>query len=93
MAVYVYRCAEHGIVENSRPIGTAAVAVPCPACGSSAARIYTAPRLSLGSSTRRALIDRTEHTRDEPDVVAGPPPRPGPPAVARHPGLPRLPRP
>jgi putative FmdB family regulatory protein len=94
MAVYVYRCAEHGTTEESWPIGTAAAAVPCPACGSSAARIYTAPRLSLGSSTRRALIDRTERTRDEPDVVSAPPPRRGGGAAAgRHPALSRLPRP
>jgi putative FmdB family regulatory protein len=94
MAVYVYRCAEHGITEETWPIGTAAAAVPCPACGSSSARIYTAPRLSLGSSARRALIDRTERTRDEPDVVSAPPPRRGGAArVARDPVLRRLPRP
>jgi putative FmdB family regulatory protein len=93
MAVYVYRCAEHGMTEAARPIGTAGTTMPCPTCGSTAARIYTAPRLSLGSSARRALIDRTERTRDEPDVVSAPPPRPGGPAVARHPALRRLPRP
>jgi putative FmdB family regulatory protein len=94
MAVYVYRCAEHGRTEASSPIGTAAAAVPCPACGSSAVRIYTAPRLSLGSSARRELIDRTERTRDEPDVVSAPPPRRrGGAAVARDPVLRRLPRP
>ena len=93
MAVYVYRCIEHGTTEESRPIGTAGAAVPCPTCGAAAARVYTAPRLSLGSPARRALIDRTERTRDEPDVVSAPPPRPGGPAVARHPALGRLPRP
>ncbi len=67
MAVYVYRCAEHGTVEESRPIGTAAAAVPCPACGSAAARIYTAPRLSLGSATRRA----GEHACRTGDVTGG----------------------
>lgn len=94
MAVYVYRCTEHGTTEASKPIGTAAAAIPCPTCGSSAARVYTAPRLSLGSSARRALIDRTERTRDEPDVVCSPPPRRGAGVtVARDPALPRLPRP
>jgi putative FmdB family regulatory protein len=94
MAVYVYRCAEHGVTEEARPIGTAAAAVPCPACGSPAWRVYTTPRLSLGSSDHRALLDRTERTRDEPDVVAAPPPRRGGRAVAgRNPALRRLPRP
>ena len=96
MAVYVYRCADHGPTEESRPLGTAAAAVPCPACGSPAPRVFTAPRLSLGSPARRALIDRTERTRDEPDVVSAPPCRPGgagAAAVARNPALRRLPRP
>jgi putative FmdB family regulatory protein len=96
VAVYVYRCTEHGLTEVTRAMGTAAAAVPCPECDLQAARVFTAPRLSLGSPARRALIDRTERTRDEPDVVSAPPPRPGgagAAAVARNPALRRLPRP
>jgi hypothetical protein len=75
-------------------MGAAAPALACPVCGAPATRVYTAPRLSLGSPARRALLDRTERTRDEPDVVAAPPPRPGRrrPDVPR-PALSRLPRP
>lgn len=96
MAVYVYRCTEHGLTEVIRAMGTAAAAVPCPTCDLRATRVFTAPRLSLGSPARRALIDRTERTRDEPDVVSAPPGRPGgtgAAAVARNPALRRLPRP
>ena len=93
MAVYVYRCTEHGPTEVTLAMGTAHAAVPCPACGLQATRVFTAPRLSLGSPARRALIDRTERTRDEPDVVSAPPPRAGASAVARNPALRRLPRP
>jgi hypothetical protein len=91
----VYRCPEHGTTESSWAMGAAATSVACPVCGAIATRVFTAPRLSLGSSTRRALLDRTERTRDEPDVVATPPPRPG--ASRRADALPpawsRLPRP
>ncbi len=97
MVLYVYRCAEHGVTEHSRPIGAAGRTAPCPTCGSAAARVFTAPRLSLGSSARRALIDRTERTRDVPDVVSAPPPRPSgrgrPDPTASNPALRRLPRP
>ncbi|MGY1683878.1 zinc ribbon domain-containing protein [Geodermatophilus sp. SYSU D01176] len=95
MAVYVYRCTQHGLTEVTRAMGTAAATVPCPACDLPAIRVFTAPRLSLGSPARRALIDRTERTRDEPDVVSAPPPPPGgaAAAVARNPALRRLPRP
>jgi putative FmdB family regulatory protein len=93
MVVYVYRCAKHGLSEQRSPIGTADPTAACPTCGSAATRVFTAPRLSLGSPARRALIDRTERTRDEPEVVSAPP-RPGRSApVTADPALRRLPRP
>ena len=96
IAVYLYRCPDHGTTEAHRPMGTAPAAVECPACGSAATRVFTAPRLSFGSPVRRALIDRTERTRDQPDVVSTPPRRPGPARradVLSNPALSRLPRP
>jgi hypothetical protein len=77
-------------------MGAATATIPCPACGAVAARVFTAPRLSFGSPVRRALLDRTERTRDQPDVVSAPPPGPGPGRradVFRNPALSRLPRP
>ena len=76
-------------------MGAAPADVRCPACGAAAARVFTAPRLSFGSPARRALLERTERTRDEPDVVSTPPqPRPGRRAgVLGNPALSRLPRP
>jgi hypothetical protein len=60
------------------------------------ARVFTAPRLSLGPPTRRALIERTERTSERPDVVAAPPPARDTRRradVTRNPALSRLPRP
>lgn len=96
IAVYLYRCADHGTTETRCAMGAAPAEVPCPACGSTAARVFTAPRLSFGSPVRRALVERTERTSDQPDVVSAPPP--GPRAgrradVLRNPALSRLPRP
>lgn len=94
MAVYAYRCTDHGAMEASFPIGTAGGTTPCLTCGAPAARVFTAPRLSLGSSARRRLIDRTERSRDEPDVVSAPPSRPGRDLPRpQNPALSRLPRP
>jgi putative FmdB family regulatory protein len=96
IAVYLYRCPDHGTTETRCAMGAAPAAVECPACGTPAARVFTAPRLSFGSPVRRALVERTERTRDEPDVVSSPPPGPGPGRradVLRNPGLSRLPRP
>ena len=94
MVLYVYRCDDHGLTEHSLPIGTAGRTARCPACDSPSVRVFTAPRLSLGDATRRALIDRTERTRDEPEVVSSPGPRQIRTApVATNPALLRLPRP
>ncbi|SDE70775.1 hypothetical protein SAMN05660485_01610 [Blastococcus fimeti] len=94
MAIYVYRCDTHGATERSLPIGTAQRTTECTTCGATAFRVYTAPRLSLGDATRRALIDRTERSADQPDVVSSPGPRPTRRApVAANPALRRLPRP
>ena len=96
IAVYLYRCPDHGTTETRCAMGAAPAAVECPACGTPAARVFTAPRLSFGSPVRRALVERTERTRDEPDVVSSPPPGRGPGRradVLRHPALSRLPRP
>ncbi|MBM7808284.1 putative FmdB family regulatory protein [Geodermatophilus bullaregiensis] len=92
MAVYQYRCADHGLLEVARPIGTAADREPCPTCAAPASRVLTAPRLSLGSARNRALIDRTRRTADAPAVVPAPPPS-RPAARAANPALARLPRP
>ncbi|MGY2082312.1 zinc ribbon domain-containing protein [Blastococcus sp. SYSU DS0539] len=94
MAQYVYRCDDHGLTERALPIGTAERTTPCATCGAAAVRVFTAPRLSLGDATRRALIDRTERSRDEPEVVSSPGPRPARrPPVPASPALRRLPRP
>lgn len=94
MVLYVYRCDDHGSTERSLPIGTAERTTRCTTCGSTAVRVYTPPRLSLGDATRRALIDRTERTRDQPEVVSSPGPRPVRRApAATNPALRRLPRP
>ncbi len=95
MAIYVYRCDTDGVTERSLPIGTARQTTTCLICGGSAMRVFTPPRLSLGDATRRALIDRTERTRDEPEIVSSPGPRPVGriPAAAANPALRRLPRP
>jgi hypothetical protein len=96
IAVYVYRCPEHGRTETNCAMGAATAVVACPMCGAVAGRVFTAPRLALGSPVRRALIERTERSREQPDVVSAPPPGPGARQradLSRNPALRRLPRP
>ena len=96
MATYQYRCDEHGLVETTCPIGTAPPELNCTACGQPAKRTYSSPRLALADRRTVALLDRTESTREAPDVVTALPPRaPGraTPRVRASPAQRRLPRP
>jgi putative FmdB family regulatory protein len=93
MATYLYRCPDHGVLEVSRPMGTAPSQCTCPQCDGAASRVFTAPRLSRGSAAHRALLDRTGATADSPAVVSAPPPAPRRATPPRNPALSRLPRP
>ncbi len=93
MAVYAYRCADHGVHEVSRPIGTAAEREACPECAAPTSRVFTAPRLSSGSASARALLDRTGRSASEPAVVSAPPPSRRPVRRPTDPRLAKLPRP
>lgn len=97
MATYRYRCDTDGPRDVVRPIGTAEDTLDCPECGAEMRRVFAAPMLAPGSSAARSLIDRTERTRERPDVVSAPPPAAGRRATAPHhpanPAWSRLPRP
>ena len=96
MATYQYRCDEHGLVETTCPMGTAPAELRCTACGRPARRRYSSPRLGLADKRAVALLDRTERTREAPDVVTAVPPRAPSRATPRAPASPaqrRLPRP
>ena len=70
MATYTYRCAIDGPVDVRRPIGTAPVTVPCPACGATSYpgdhRAHARPRRPGPDG----VLDRTAASRFEPDVVS-----------------------
>ena len=96
MAWYEYRCERHGVVEVSRPIGQATAKAPCPVCAVEAVRVFSAPIVSLAHRGRMAAIDRTEKSRDEPEVVSSLPRRPPSkrtPMAPPNPALQCLPRP
>jgi putative FmdB family regulatory protein len=96
MATYQYRCDQDGVVDVHQPMGTATQAWPCPVCGADAVRVFSVPMVSFASRARMAAIDRAEKSRDQPDVVTAPPPRPASrrtPVAPPNPALKRLPRP
>lgn len=88
MATYAYRCQECGPFEVRLPMGTAGEVSGCPACGSPARRVFTAPGLGRSSPALSAARAREERSQEAPEVVTRvTPERP------EHPALSRLPRP
>lgn len=97
MAIYEYRCEQHGPFDVNRPLGTAAASEACPQCGAVSSRVISAPMFS--SSARRgvfAAIERADKSRYQPEVVTSLP-RTGvykrTPMATMTPQRARLPRP
>jgi putative FmdB family regulatory protein len=96
MATYEYRCDDDGMLEITRPLGTAPQAITCPVCGRPARRVFSKPMLSSLPPALVGAIDHAEKTRDKPDVVTSLPPAGGrkrTPVLPLTPTLRRLPRP
>ncbi|MFM9959592.1 MAG: FmdB family zinc ribbon protein [Phycisphaerales bacterium] len=97
MAIYEYRCKQHGVFEITRPLGTAPASAPCSACGSEARRVISLPMVISGRrSAWSAAIEHAEKSRYEPEVVTSVPAsgaRRRTPVLPLTPVLQRLPRP
>jgi hypothetical protein len=96
MARFEYRCKQDGLVELTRPVGTAPPSWPCPVCGADMPRIFGAPMLSHADRRLMSAIDRSKQSADAPEVVTSLPPKRSPKRARvrpENPALRRLPRP
>jgi putative FmdB family regulatory protein len=94
VAIYEYRCRDHGSFERSLPMGTATRSSACPTCGGDANRVFSAPMTSRTPGPLAAMLAREEASRDHPEVVTSVPPRNRPRRPAASPDvLARLPKP
>jgi putative FmdB family regulatory protein len=96
VAIYEYRCDDHGVFEVIRPIGETGPTLGCPACGGDARRVFSKPMLSSSPPALVAAIDHAEKSRHEPEVVTSWPrtgARKRTPVLPLTPTLRRLPRP
>ena len=97
MVAYEFRCPDDGAIEVSAPMGQAPATAVCPRCDGPARRSFSAPMTREGSSSARSLIEASERSASEPQVVSALPSRPSTRAPQRrapqNPALQRLPRP
>ena len=96
MALYEFACPGCRPVEAFFPMGWAPESIACPHCGGRAARVFSAPYLSISGRAAFKLIDSTERSAHEPQVVTGALPqttRGGTVTITPHPLHRKLPRP
>lgn len=96
MAIYEYKCQEHGRADVEFPMGTAPASVTCDVCGAESQRAYSSPMVSNVDQRRMKTIDATKSTSDRPEVVTSIPSdgrRRKQPMAPPDPRLQKLPRP
>ncbi|MEC5202318.1 MULTISPECIES: FmdB family zinc ribbon protein [unclassified Arthrobacter] len=69
MAIYEYRCPDDSPFEVSHRIGEAPDSLACPSCGKPSRRMISAPHLSKAGSAAFGLIDSTQRSASEPEIV------------------------
>lgn len=72
MASFDFRCESHGIATLTMSVHDVHDTAACPTCGALSRRVFTAPQLRLGNSSARRLLDATQRTAFEPEVVSAP---------------------
>ncbi|WP_185991233.1 zinc ribbon domain-containing protein [Janibacter cremeus] len=90
---YEFSCADHGHFDIHASIRDIPHFALCPMCSGRSKRVFSTPRLNLGDSRARQLLDATGATADTPRVVSSPPSIPRrPQRVTYDPRAQRLPR-
>ncbi|MCG7426241.1 zinc ribbon domain-containing protein [Helcobacillus sp. ACRRO] len=95
MPLYEFSCDGGHLTEKLLPISSETRSIACPACDGEATRRISAPAVSTADPTRMKLMDSTQATAHQPQVVSSVPSglsqRSTP--VTRNPQHQKLPRP
>lgn len=74
MPTYAFRCASGDHFDAHYSINDVPSTTTCPSCAGPAKRVMTAPHLSKAGTSAYGLIERSERSAHEPDIVQGRPP-------------------
>lgn len=69
MAIYQFRCDEHGGIELEAAMGTAPPTLSCPGCDRQARRVFSAPMLGRTPRAVATAFEGSQRSADQPDVV------------------------
>jgi putative FmdB family regulatory protein len=96
VALYEFACPGCRPIEAFFPMGSAPESIDCPECGGRAPRVFSAPYLSVAGRAAFKLIDSTQRSALEPQVIDGALPQTmseRAPKMTSHPLHRKLPRP
>jgi putative FmdB family regulatory protein len=71
VALYEFACPGCRPIEAYFPMGSAPESIECPECGGRAPRVYSAPYLSVSGRAAFKLIDSTQKSSQETQVIDG----------------------
>jgi putative FmdB family regulatory protein len=71
VALYEFACPGCRPIEAYFPMGSAPESIDCPDCGGRASRVFSAPYLSVSGRAAFKLIDSTQRSAHEPQVIDG----------------------
>ncbi|MGB3633428.1 MAG: zinc ribbon domain-containing protein [Rubrobacteraceae bacterium] len=72
MPIYEFVCEDCGSFDERRSFEEAGNPATCPACGSAARRIYSAPGISRTPAPLAKALNRSEKSAHEPEIVRQP---------------------
>lgn len=71
MPIYEYKCPQCGVFERQYPMSQTPKTVPCASCNMNAHKILSAVGLSRLNSAHAQIIDSTQASAHQPQVVSG----------------------
>jgi putative FmdB family regulatory protein len=69
MPLYDYQCEECGSFTAIRKMSESDLEMECPGCGTSSARVITAPQLAILGKAQRSAYERNEKSAHEPKIA------------------------
>ncbi|MGH1979168.1 FmdB family zinc ribbon protein [Rothia sp. L_38] len=93
MPLYDYKCPACGVFEQSHPMSTVPRSVPCPTCAEPSRKLMSGVGLSRLNTPQGRLLESTQASAYEPQVISGRPTPASRPNITFNPKHRLLPRP
>lgn len=93
MPLYDFKCPACGVFEQHHPMNAVPRLAPCPTCSEPSRKLMTGVGLSRLNTSQGRLLESTQATAHEPQVISGKPAPVSRPNITFNPKHRLLPRP